>query len=346
MLPPIDVTSAWDLGPSPQLEPVHMGNINPTWRVVGPSCTVGFLQRLNTNIFVPQVHHDIAAVTEHIAASGLLTPRLVNTRDGLLWHTTESGDVYRVLTPVGDRSVEKLVDPADAESAGELVARFHAAVSDLEITFQSIRPGAHDTNKHMAALTESLAAHRSHRLYNDVAPLAESLLRAWEAWDGPHTLPSRVIHGDLKISNIRFNGAQATALIDLDTFQHGTLDAELGDAMRSWCNPASEDAERATFSVEIFAAAMRGYARGSVQRPPTEDEWGGIVPGVQRICLELAARFAKDALDESYFGWNRSYGTAGAHNLVRARGQHSLAQAVATARGEAERSLRAARSGA
>ena len=346
MLPPIDVTSAWDLGPSPRLEPVHMGNINPTWRVEGPSGTVGFLQRLNTNIFVPEVHHDIAAVTEHLAARGLHTPRLLHTRSGELWHTTESGDVYRVLTPVGDRSVEKLSDPSDAESAGELVARFHAAVSDLDIAFQSIRPGAHDTNKHMAALADTLANHRTHRLYDLVAPLAAELLRAWETWDGPRELPTRVIHGDLKISNIRFNGPHATALIDLDTFQHGTLDAELGDAMRSWCNPASEDAERATFNVEIFAAAMRGYARGAVASPPTETEWGSIVPGVQRICLELSARFAKDALEETYFGWNPSYGSAGAHNLVRARGQHSLAEAVTAARADAERHLREARASA
>ena len=37
------------------------------------------------------------------------------------------------------------------------------------------------------------------------------------------------------------------------------------------------------------------------------------------ICLELAARFANDALHESYFGWNNAqFASRSEHNLIDA----------------------------
>jgi hypothetical protein len=54
---------------------------------------------------------------------------------------------------------------------------------------------------------------------------------------------------------------------------------------------------------------------------------------VEVISLELAARFLADALQESYFGWNRErFSSAGEHNLVRARGQWSLHEAAQACR--------------
>ena len=55
--------------------------------------------------------------------------------------------------------------------------------------------------------------------------------------------------------------------------------------------------------------------------------------GVEWVSLELAARFAADALAESYFGWNAArFPGRGEHNLVRARGQWSLHQALLASR--------------
>ena len=51
------------------------------------------------------------------------------------------------------------------------------------------------------------------------------------------------------------------------------------------------------------------------------------------MSLELAVRFAADALDESYFGWDAGrFASRGDHNLVRARGQWSLHEAVVATR--------------
>jgi Ser/Thr protein kinase RdoA (MazF antagonist) len=326
MTQPTPPLSSWDWPEAVRAEPAAGGLINQTWWVVGDSGRHGVLQRLNTSIFVPEVHHDIEAVTAHLQEAGITTPRLKRTRAGSLWATTDEGAVFRVLSIVGDRTVDALSDPADARSAAALVGRVHRALDGLTLHFRSVRPGVHDTEAHAATLAAAVAAHPTHRLAPQVAELADELAQRWSSWSGPQQLPTRIIHGDLKISNVRFDGSVAVALIDLDTWQHGTLDAELGDAMRSWCNASGEDVAEAEVRTDLFAAAMAGYAStaGSLLTP---DEWEGLAPGLERIALELSMRFAADALAESYFGFDPAIGR-GEHTLLRARGQLALARAA------------------
>ena len=68
-----------------------------------------------------------------------------------------------------------------------------------------------------------------------------------------------------------------------------------------------------------------------------------VVPGVERITLNLAARFAADALEESYFGWDPGKGGRGEHNLLRARGQAALLRSIHGRRAELEAALGRAR---
>jgi len=84
----------------------------------------------------------------------------------------------------------------------------------------------------------------------------------------------------------------------------------------------------------VFRPALRGYRFGTRDRwEPTIEEWEAFPVGLHRICVELSARFAADALKESYFGWDpAAFPARGEHNLVRAQGQLSLAQDVAKKR--------------
>ena len=71
-----------------------------------------------------------------------------------------------------------------------------------------------------------------------------------------------------------------------------------------------------------------------------EDERRALLLGPDWISLELAARFAADALNESYFGWNpERFAGRGEHNLVRARGQLSLHRAFVETRPKRARLL-------
>jgi len=90
----------------------------------------------------------------------------------------------------------------------------------------------------------------------------------------------------------------------------------------------------AGLDLEILGASLRGYIAG-LGRALSDDERRALLLGVEWISLELAARFAGDALFESYFGWDPArFAGRGEHNLVRARGQWSLHQALLATRAQ------------
>ena len=311
-----------------QLHRLSGGLINETYAV---GDRVAVLQRLHP-IFAGEVNLDIDAVTAHLAARGMPTPRLVRTRDGRAWVDDAEHRAWRALTWVDGTSTHAVPSLAHAESAGALVGRFHRAVADLVHDYAFARAGVHDTAKHLANLRAHVDAGTRGE---DAAELGRDILAAAAALPELPATPRRHVHGDLKISNLLFAGADAHCLVDLDTVALGTIAFELGDAMRSWCNPRGEDAGSVAFELPIFAAAIGGF-RAEADAIVAADERRSIVLGLETVCIELAARFAVDVFDDSYFGWDASrFPSRRAHNLVRARGQLALGLAVRAARADA-----------
>lgn len=333
--PPAHVLARWSALADREARPLVGGLINQTFVVDGARGRV-VVQKLH-KVFAGAVNADIDAITAHLAAKGMTTPRIVRTDDEALW-VEDGADVWRALSFVPGRSVDKVDAPARAAEAGALVGRFHLALADLDHTYAFSRGNVHDTPRHLATLEHAVATHRLHRLYDDVVPIAERILSRARALPDLSTLPKRNCHGDLKISNVLFDerGA-AVCLVDLDTLARMIWPHEMGDALRSWCNPAGEDVPDAGFDLDTFTAAIEGYAR-TARGFPTADEAGTLVAGLQAICLELSARFLADALNEAYFGWDpRRFPGRGEHNLLRARGQLSLALDVDKKAADAER---------
>ncbi|HVY64011.1 MAG TPA: phosphotransferase [Gammaproteobacteria bacterium] len=331
--PPAAVLQAFGLAPD-SLARATSGLINPTWYARSTQGAELVLQRVNP-IFPAKVNLDIAAVTEHLARKGLLTPRLVPTRAGALWLEHE-GAVWRVLTRIEGVCRDALESPAQAREAGRALAEFHRAVADLDYTFQNARLGVHDTPKHLENLRDALVEHAAHRDIAAIRPLAERVLTLAAALPPLPPCGDRIVHGDPKISNLMFDGDRALCLIDLDTLSRMPVALELGDALRSWCNPAREDAKNARFVREYFQAAVGGYA-AAAQGFLTENEWRAIPLGTLMITVELAARFCADALRERYFGWDATrYASASDHNQARTRGQLQVATSLAAEMGALE----------
>lgn len=326
-------------GRDASIEPHGSGLINQTF-LVRTNDERFVLQRMS-DIFAPTINENIAVVTQALSSAGMTTPRLVPTREGRLWLNLGAQEgVWRLQTYVPGKTFDKVQTAAQARSASELIARFHHAVDDLRHTFVGLREGVHDTAAHLRRLRESLTCHTKHRLVTEVGHLSARIFRVADRLDPLPALQARICHGDLKLNNILFQddaspaAERAVCLIDLDTVGPMSLAYEIGDAWRSWCNRSGEDASEARVDLEVMRASFEGYA-GAIGRELTDLEKRGLLAGVEWISLELASRFAADALNESYFGWNPTlYPSRGDHNLVRARGQLALHDAFVATRTE------------
>lgn len=339
------VLSRFPVAPGARVDALGNGLINQTFAVTEPppGGRRFVLQRVNP-LFPASIHDNILAVTNRLHEAGLTTPMLVPTNEGepclqlALDHASEPAatnpgvglDVWRLATFVDGISFDVVGSPGQARAAGALIARFHRALDGLTHPLTALRAGVHDTPRHLDALARAAAEHLIHRLHPEVGPLARAIAAAAAALPALPVLAPRVCHGDLKFNNVLFAGTtgvereQAVCLIDLDTVGPMSLAFELGDAWRSWCNRSGEDDVEARLDLGTFEASLDGYA-ATLGANLDQGERRALLLGPEWISLELAARFAADALNESYFGWDPArFPGRGEHNLVRARGQLSL----------------------
>ena len=306
------------------MAPLAGGLINESYLVDGERGRF-VLQRVHP-IFDPRVHENIALVTGELARAGLTTPELVRTEAGALWLVHPSG-VWRLTSHVAGVSSAVVESPAQARSAGELIGRFHRVLGGLEARFVAARSGVHDTDRHLAKLAEAVASHGGHRLHRQVTDLARAIVAARGRVEPLPDLAPIAGHGDLKISNVIFDSAatnRAICLVDLDTVGPIHLAHELGDMWRSWCNRAAEDELAPRLDLEVLAHSWAGWVTGRGLAPSAAERQAALL-GPEIISLELAARFAADALVEAYFGYDAArFPARGEHNLARAKGQFAL----------------------
>ncbi len=333
--PANSVPAAWGIAVV-SLKPLGDGLINETWLLTAAHQQQFVLQKVNP-VFPAAVNIDIDVVVRRLAEAGLETPFVLPTLTGSLW-LESGGDIWRLLTWLPGASLNSLTDAEQARQAGHLLGRFHRALDGLVHDFANPRLGVHDTAGHLQNLHDALQAHRNHERYAEVSALADEIFELAEALPSLPATPDRVVHGDPKINNMLFDEHTGTAkaLVDLDTIGRMPLPLELGDAFRSWCNPAGENRRSGVFSPELFRGGLDGYAEATGDWiSPLEQ--AAIVNATLTIIVELATRFCTDALNEKYFGWDSSrFATRGEHNQVRASGQLSLARSCLEQRGELE----------
>jgi hypothetical protein len=347
MQPARDMAVAFDLGGGIlEVRPYGHGLVNDTYLVTTESgCAI--LQRINPRAFPRPalLMENLRTLYDHVrtrapgAPSGarhLRLPAVFLTRAGGDFALDGDGGFWRALGYIENAvTLETLAGPGPAGEAGSALGAFHALVSDLDpARLHVTRPHFHDTPYYLGRFTE-IAARAGNagadadlrwcrsfvEARRDRAALLEDARRRGE-------LRARVIHGDPKLDNFLFDAqtGRATSLIDLDTVQPGLVHYDIGDCLRSCCNPAGEspkDVAEVRFDVDICRAILKGYlseARGFLAPP----DYRYLYDAIRLIPFELGLRFLTDHLERDvYFKIDRP-----GQNLHRAVVQFRLAECI------------------
>ena len=335
--------AAWSAVGGAEIGRLEGGLINQSWRA--STAEQDYVVQCVHGDFAPGIHANMQAVSQHLASRGVAVSRLLETDDGALFSDRGEQGRWRVMKKLPGTSFRKCRSAEQARSAGALVARFHCGLIDWSGDLAPIGFPFHDLPRHLSDLRDALAEHGDHPLHREVTKLAETFFATQEAWTPHSSLPLRVLHGDLKFSNLLFEGSEspgcdrAHALIDLDTISRLPLYYDMGDAWRSWCNVGGEGSSDVRFDLDLFRASAEGYL-SALGMEVSREERASLTDAVERVSLELGVRFATDALRESHFAWDpSSFESAAEHNLERARGQLALHDQTRATRAERVRFL-------
>ncbi|NJR70762.1 MAG: aminoglycoside phosphotransferase family protein [Synechococcales cyanobacterium CRU_2_2] len=334
-----------------EVTPLGSGNINDTFLVIldGAPEPYFVLQRLNTQIFRDPrgVMQNMRTVTEHVhdrlscnpadphcPDRRWEVPRVLPTQAQQDCHT-DGQDVWRALSFI-DRShtLDQIQDTHHAQEIGYGLGMFHHLISDLP-TAQMVDTleGFHITPRYLqqfdAVLAKSpvernAAVEDCLRFVGDRRAFVPILEQAKAAGK----LHLRLIHGDPKINNIMLDTVtgQAVSMIDLDTVKPGLVHYDIGDCLRSGCNPLGEETEAfesVRFEPDLAEPILQGY--WSVARAfLTTADCEYLYDAIRLIAFELGLRFLTDHLAGNVY-FKAKHPT---HNLARAQVQFRLTESI------------------
>ena len=333
-----------------EVRPLGNGHINDTYLVVRESIEEPrfVLQRINARVFrdPPSVVTNMRKVTDHgrsrlkeltAAAPGLRfeLPRMLTAADGRYHWVDGSGDTWRAISFIeNSQSFDAVQDPDHAREIGRALGLFHTVMSDLPAdTLVDTLPGFHITPKVLCHFDGVLSKTPVPSL-PEAAHCCRFVSRRRE-WAGVlddararGRLMPRIIHGDPKVSNVMIDvwTRHAAGLVDLDTVKPGLVHYDIGDCLRSSCNPLGGDApdwEAVHFEPDLCRAALEGYFQWA-GRFLTPDDIDHLYDAVRLIAFELGVRFLTDYLEGNvYFKVAHP-----SHNLARALVQFRLTESI------------------
>jgi len=329
-----------------RIEPLGNGNVNDTYLLEvqseGARSDRYELQRLNTQVFSqPElVMQNLETLSNHAEQHPLIgqrweVPRLIaNRHTGRPWLGAD-GQFWRLQTFIEEAvTVEAITDREQARQVGRGLGLFHSLISDLPPErLADTLPGFHITPTYLAAYDQCLLSN-PHVLGDreqwcaafveqrrELAPILENAKAAG-------LLQLRPIHGDPKINNVMLcaHTGNAVSMVDLDTVKPGLVQYDIGDCLRSACNPAGEEAhdnDCVNFDLYLCETLLEGYL-GAARPFLSETDLDHIYVAARLISFELGLRFLSDHLvGNVYF---RS--THPNHNLDRALVQFRLTESI------------------
>jgi len=309
------------------------GLINHTWKITSAGKSY-ILQRVNQDVFKQpaDIAHNISLIAaylkQHHPEYKFVAP-LVSVSGEEMIHQADEG-YYRLFPFVpGSYSRDTVETPGQAFEAASQFGRFTKLLSGIDAGLLKITiPFFHDLDLRYQQFMQAIQKGNRQRL-GEADKLVKKLISHADIvteFNQIRRNPEfklRVTHHDTKISNVLFDeNGKGICVIDLDTVMPGYFISDVGDMMRTYLSPVSEEEEQVEKIVvrqEFYHAIVDGY-RTEMQDEltPTEKNYF-FYSGCFMIYMQ-ALRFLTDYLNnDQYYGARYPR-----HNFVRARNQTVL----------------------
>ena len=325
------------------------GNINNTFLVTLDNSEERhfILQRINTKVFSqPQlVMQNICTFSDHVRqrlehdsaqkSHCWQIPKVLYTKNEQNHYLDKESSFWRAISFIDNaQSFDIIQDLNHAREIGYGLGTFHHLMSDLSVTkLADTLEGFHITPSYLQHYQEVLETSKI-KLSPEVNYCLKFIEKRAE-WanvlenaKAEGRLHLRPIHGDPKINNIMIDRTtkKAIAMVDLDTIKPGLVHYDIGDCLRSGCNPLGEetkDWETVSFQLELARSILQGYF--SVAKDfLTDNDYEYLYAGIRLIAFELGLRFFTDYLEGNIY-FKTQYPE---HNLTRALVQFKLTESI------------------
>ncbi|MBT3380369.1 MAG: aminoglycoside phosphotransferase family protein [Lentisphaerae bacterium] len=330
------------------------GNVNDTYLAIFRTTFSEerfILQRVNKNVFPhPEyIMENMMVLTEHVhkrlEAEAHMSdriwqlPRLIPAKDGQPFAIDGDGEYWRAISLIASaHSYEKVQSIEHAHEAGFVLGQFQRVISDIDVDrLHDTLVGFHITPEYLRTFDQAAATPEGQeRLRSSVeAEHCQRFVEEHREWctiledaKDRGELSLRPIHGDPKIANIMIDDAtgKGTCIVDLDTVKPGLIHYDVGDCLRSCCNPAGEEAldlSQVFFDTDLCDSIVSGYmahARSFL----TDADRHHLYDAARLIAFELGLRFFADFVAGDVYFKVRYDG----QNLNRARVQFRLTESI------------------
>ncbi|MBL0741198.1 phosphotransferase enzyme family protein [Chryseolinea lacunae] len=312
------------------VDPLVSGLINKTWKVsCGPKHYI--LQRINHFVFKNpfEVANNISMVDQYLHEHHpdyLFVAPVKTLKNEDMVHDKEEG-YFRMFPFInGSHTIDVVSSPDQAFEASFQFGKFARLLSDFDAEkLHDTIPDFHNLTLRYYQFDDAARYGNPERIKRAAAIIADSrkhlhIVEKFEALRLNGTVKRRVMHHDTKISNVLFDAqGKGLCIIDLDTVMPGFFISDMGDMMRTYLSPASEeekDFDKIEVRDEFFRAIVHGYV-SSMGDALTDEEQNLILYSGLFLIYMQAIRFLADYCNnDAYYGARYED-----HNFVRASNQ-------------------------
>lgn len=310
---------------------INSGHINYTFKV-----EPGYiLQRINKNVFLnPKLlSNNLRAASAYLKKTvpGYLFLNVIKAKSGDDLVFDKDGYPWRLFPYIKDSITINEVDNAgqafEAAKAFGLLSKHLSAVAvdKFEETIPQFHNLAWRYVQFEAALSNASEERKEKsRKWIKGYTRFNHLVQEYTRLIKSNQLKLRITHNDTKINNVLFkrNSNEVICVIDLDTLMPGYFIYDLGDMMRTFVSPVSEeesDLSKVVVRKVIYQAIMDGYLSAMDEVLTTgEKEAMGLAGPIMTYMIGL--RFLTDYLNGDTY-YQISYPE---QNLIRAANQFRL----------------------